>query len=178
MENNFPLEIERKYLIKMPDISILEQQPVYMKIEMEQAYLKDSGETAGMRIRKSTLNGKTTYKKTFKRNITNVTRIEIEDDISEQEWFELLKEADPESTPIKKVRHCFMYNSQLFELDIYPFWNDRATLELEIDSEDQKITLPPFIEIIKEVTEDKRYSNRSLSYNILTEEIWQAISLY
>ena len=171
MENNLPLEIERKYLIKMPDISMLEQQPVYMKIEMEQAYLKDSGETAGMRIRKSTLNGKTTYKKTFKKNITNITRIEIEDDISEQVWFELLKEVDPESTPIKKVRHCFMYKSQLFELDIYPFWSDRATLELEINSEDQQITLPPFIDIIKEVTEDKRYSNRSLSYSILTEEI-------
>lgn len=171
MKNNLPLEIERKYLIKFPDISLLEQQPVYMKIEMEQAYLKDQGETAGMRIRKSTLNGKTTYKKTFKRNITNVTRIEIEDDISEQSWIELLKEVDPGSTPIKKVRHCFMYNSQLFELDIYPFWSDRATLELEISSEDQQITLPPFIEVIKEVTEDKRYTNRSLSYNIFTEEI-------
>ncbi|MEE1076863.1 MAG: hypothetical protein UHY68_06335 [Acutalibacteraceae bacterium] len=171
MKNNLPLEIERKYLIKFPDVSLLEQQPVYMKIEMEQAYLKDQGETAGMRIRKSTLNGKTTYKKTFKKNITNVTRIEIEDDISEQSWLELLKEVDPESTPIKKVRHCFMYNSQLFELDIYPFWSDRAILELEISSEDQQITLPPFIEVIKEVTEDKRYTNRSLSYNILTEEI-------
>ncbi len=171
MKNNLPLEIERKYLIKFPDVSLLEQQPVYMKIEMEQAYLKAQGETAGMRIRKSTLNGKTTYKKTFKKNITNVTRIEIEDDISEQSWLELLKEVDPESTPIKKVRHCFMYNSQLFELDIYPFWSDRAILELEISSEDQQITLPPFIEVIKEVTEDKRYTNRSLSYNILTEEI-------
>lgn len=171
MKNKLPLEIERKYLIKIPDISVLEQQPVYMKIEMEQAYLKNQGETAGMRIRKSTLNGKTSYKKTYKRNVTSVTRIEIEDDISEQTWFELLKEVDPESTPIKKVRHCFMYQSQLFELDIYPFWHDRATLELEMSSEDQEIIFPPFIEIIKEVTEDKRYTNRSLSYEIFTEEI-------
>lgn len=171
MKNKLPLEIERKYLIKIPDISILKQQSVYMKIEMEQAYLKNQGETAGMRIRKSTLDGKTSYKKTYKKNITNITRIEIEDDISEQTWLELLKEVDPESVPIKKVRHCFMYKSQLFELDIYPFWNDRATLELEISSENQEIELPPFIEIIKEVTEDKKYTNRSLSYNIFTEEI-------
>ena len=171
MKNNMPLEIERKYLIKMPDLSLLEQQPIYMKIEMEQAYLKDYGETEGMRVRKSTLNGKTSYKKTYKKHITNVTRIEIEDDISELGWQEYLKEVDPESTPIKKVRHCFMYKSQLFELDIYPFWNDRATLELELSSEDQQIILPPFIEVIKEVTDDKRYSNRSLSYEILTEDI-------
>lgn len=171
MKNKLPLEIERKYLIKIPDISILRQQSVYMRIEIEQAYLKNQGETEGMRIRKSTLDGKTSYKKTYKRNITNITRIEIEDDISEQTWLELLKEVDPESVPIKKVRHCFMYKSQLFELDIYPFWNDRATLELEINSENQEIEFPPFIEIIKEVTEDKRYTNRSLSYNIFTEEI-------
>ncbi len=171
MKDNLPLEIERKYLIKLPDISILEQQPVYTKIEMEQAYLKNQGETAGMRVRKSVLNGKEIYKKTFKRNITNVTRVEIEDDISVQAYNEYLKDIDEGSVVIKKVRHCFMYQGQFFELDIYPFWNDRATLELEIKSEDQKITLPPFIDVIKEVTEDKRYTNRSLSYNIFTEEL-------
>ena len=171
MKNKLPLEIERKYLIKIPDISVLEQQPLYMKIGMEQAYLINQGETAGMRIRKSTLNGKTSYKKTYKRNVTSVTRIELEDDISETTWLELLKEVDPQSTPIKKVRHCFMYQNQLFELDIYPFWSDRATLELEMSSEDQAIIFPPFVEIIKEVTEDKRYTNRSLSYDIITEEL-------
>lgn len=155
----------------MPDIAILEQQPLYMRIEMEQAYLKNQGENEGMRIRKSTLNGKTSYKKTYKKSITSVTRIEIEDDISEQTWKDLLFDADPDSTPIKKVRHCFMFSNQLFELDIYPFWDDRATLELEMSSEDQQISLPPFIEVIKEVTDDNRYKNRSLSYNIFTEEL-------
>ncbi len=171
MKDNLPLEIERKYLIKMPDVAILEQQPIYTKIEMEQAYLKNQGENAGMRVRKSFINGKAIYKKTFKKNITNVTRIEIEDDISEEAYNEYLKDIDEGSTVIKKVRHCFMYQDQFFELDIYPFWNDRATLELEISSEEQKVILPPFIELIKEVTEDKRYTNRSLSYNIFTEEI-------
>lgn len=102
MTNKMPLEIERKFLIKMPDIAILEQQPLYMRIEMEQAYLKNQGENEGMRIRKSTLNGKTSYKKTYKKSITSVTRIEIEDDISEQTWKDLLFDADPDSTPIKK----------------------------------------------------------------------------
>ncbi len=171
MTNKMPLEIERKFLIKMPDIAVLEQQPLYMRIEMEQAYLKNQGENEGVRIRKSTLNGKTSYKKTYKKSITSVTRIEIEDDISEQTWKDLLFDADPDSVPIKKVRHCFMFSNQLFELDIYPFWDDRAILELEMSSEDQQITLPPFIEVIKEVTDDNRYKNRSLSYNIFTEKL-------
>lgn len=171
MGNKVPLEIERKFLIRIPDVAILEKQPLYMKIDMEQAYLRDMGRTSGMRIRKSTLNGKTSYKKTYKKSITHITRIEIEDDISEQGWKDLMFEIDPDSSPITKTRHCFMYNGQFFELDIYPFWNDRATLELELKDEEQTIDFPPFIEIIKEVTEDKRYSNRSLSFKIITEEI-------
>ena len=171
MKDNLPLEIERKYLIKMPDVTVLEQQPVYTRIEMEQAYLKNQGENAGMRVRKSVIKGKAIYKKTFKKNITSVTRVEIEDDITEEAYNEYLKDIDDGSAVIKKVRHCFMFEGQFFELDIYPFWSDRATLELEISSEDQKITLPPFISLIKEVTEDKRYTNRSLSYDIFTEEL-------
>lgn len=173
MNNKMPLEIERKYLIKMPSVALLEQQPLYMKIDMVQVYLNNQGATSGMRIRKSTLNGKTSYKKTYKKSITNVTRVEIEDDITEQEWKDLKFNIDPDSQPIEKVRHCFMYEGQLFELDIYPFWNDRATLELELEREDQVIKLPPFIQVIKEVTEDNRYKNRSLSYEVFTEEIWK-----
>ena len=166
-----PLEIERKYLIRMPDVSLLEKQPLYMRIEMEQAYLRDRGDNSGMRIRKSTLNGKTSYKKTYKKSISFMTRIEIDDDISEQTWKDLLFNKDPDSTPIEKVRHCFMYGGQLFELDIYPFWNDRATLEIELSAENENFELPPFIEVIKEVTDDDRYKNRSLSYEIVNEEI-------
>lgn len=171
MSTNLPLEIERKFLIKIPDLSIIEKQQLYMKIDMEQIYLRNSGSTSGMRIRKSTLNGKTSYKKTYKKSITNITRIEIEDDISEQTWKDFMFEMDPDSSPIVKTRHCFMYNNQFFELDIYSFWNDRATIELELKDENQEIDFPPFIEIIKEVTDDERYSNRSLSYEKITEEI-------
>lgn len=171
MSENLPLEIERKFLIKMPNITVLEKQPVYMRIELEQAYLRDQTSTAGMRIRKSTLNGKTTYKKTYKKRITGATSVELEDDISEQSWKDLIFYIDPDSTPIKKVRHCFMYNGNIFELDIYPFWDDRATLEIELSNEEQEFELPPFVEVIKEVTDDVRYKNRSLSYQIITEEL-------
>ena len=171
MSKNFPLEIERKFLIKMPDISVLQQQPLYMHIDMEQAYLPQNEDCSGLRVRKSTLNGKTSYKKTYKKSITSVTRIELEDDISEQTYKDMVFNADPDSTPIKKVRHCFMYKDQLFELDVYTFWDDRATLELELDNENQEIEIPPFIDVIKEITDDKRYSNRALSYSVITEDI-------
>ena len=64
-----------------------------------------------------------------------------------------------------------MYKDQLFELDVYTFWDDRATLELELDNENQEIEIPPFIDVIKEITDDERYSNRALSYSVITEDI-------
>ena len=46
MNNKMPLEIERKYLIKMPSVALLEQQPLYMKIDMVQVYLNNQGATS------------------------------------------------------------------------------------------------------------------------------------
>lgn len=170
MSNNNLYEIERKYLIKYPDIALLESCKNYNASEIWQTYLKSSGNTMGMRIRKRGKNGSYEYTKTFKRDITPVKRIEIEDVITKQEYESLLKDKDENLQTIRKVRHCFDYMNQMFELDIYPFWNDRATLELELSRENQEIILPPFIEVIKEVTNDKRYRNRSLSHIVITED--------
>ena len=46
---------------------------------------------------------------------------------------------------------------------MYPFWKDRAILEIELADEDEKIDFPEFIKVIKEVTDDERYKNASLA---------------
>ena len=51
------------------------------------------------------------------------------------------------------------------EIDIYEFWNDQAIMEIELESEDQVIDLPGFIEVIKEVTGDPAYYNGALATN-------------
>ena len=58
-----------------------------------------------------------------------------------------------------------MANNQYFEIDIYPEWQDQAIMEIELRTEDEEIRFPQGIEIIKEVTGDKGYSNYSLSRN-------------
>ena len=42
---------------------------------------------------------------------------------------------------------------------------------MELDNENQEIEIPPFIDLIKEITDDERYSNRALSYSVITEDI-------
>lgn len=168
---NIPLEIERKYLIRMPDITVLSEQSGYADTEMLQMYLAPDSDYAGMRIRKSIRNGAVSCRKTYKRDITPVKRIEIEDEITPEEFERLAAFRDPEYAPIHKHRHSFEYKGQVIELDIYDFWQDRATVEVELENEDCTVELPPFIEVIKEVTEDLRYRNRSLAKCVVIDRI-------
>ena len=72
-------------------------------------------------------------------------------------------EADTNKKQIRKTRYCLIYKNQYFEIDIYPFWQDKAIMEIELSDENQEINLPKFIEIIKEVTNDEEYKNYNLA---------------
>lgn len=169
--NNNSFEIERKYLIKYPNKADFKDLDEYNELQISQTYLNDYGSTRGIRIRKSYKNQMYIYTKTYKEDITPVKRIEIEDEITKEEYESLLKYADKKLKTIEKTRFTFLYKKQLFELDIYPFWSDRAILELELADEKEEVILPPFIEIIKEVTSDKRYRNHSLAKKNILEPI-------
>ena len=57
------------------------------------------------------------------------------------------------------------------ELDIFTFWNRQAIMEVELKSEKEEFTLPPFIRVIREVTEDDAFSNHSLAKEVPPEEV-------
>ena len=157
-----PMEIERKFLIQYPDIKWLESQPNCRKVDIIQTYLlaKEGDE---LRIRQRGENGSYIYYKTLKRRITDTTRTEIEERLSQSEYLRLLMEADPGKRPIRKTRYCLTYDNQYFEIDIYPFWSDQATMEIELSDENEEIRFPREIQIIKEITGDVNYENASLA---------------
>ena len=72
-------------------------------------------------------------------------------------------EADPSRRPIRKTRYCLTYDSQYFEIDLYPFWDDRAILEIELKEENEQIRFPKEIQILREVTDDESYKNSNLA---------------
>ena len=157
-----PLEIERKYLIKYPDPSWLEQQPGSRRVEIVQTYLlSDDGCTR--RVRSWTEAGCTAYIRTCKRAVSDRTRVEVEDRLTEAEYLALLKEADPARHSLVKTRWCIPYGSHVLEIYLYPFWEDQAVLEVELQSEEEEFLLPPEICVIREVTGDPRYLNSSLA---------------
>ena len=132
------------------------------KIEIIQTYLNSNSDDE-IRVRQRGENGHYIYFQTIKKALNSLKRIEIERRLSQQEYLKLLMNADTSKRQIRKDRYCLMYNNQYFEIDIYPFWNDKAICEIELNDESDSIDFPENIKIIKEVTDDIAYKNASLA---------------
>lgn len=155
-------EIERKYIIFIPEIHELESMSEYSKSEIVQTYLKGvAGETH--RVRSRTTSGKTVYTETRKIRIDHISVTEIERELTLAEYEELILTKDVCRTPIVKTRHTFVYRGQLYEIDVYPDWRSTCVMETELTSRTERAEIPPFIRIIKEVTGEKKYSNAAMA---------------
>jgi len=161
-----PIEIERKYLIEMPDMEKLNKRYDCTTVNILQTYLVRRNKNIERRIRQRGANGEYTYYYTEKELIdTGLSRIEREKKISQDEYLKLMIEADTTLHQIMKKRTCFVYKGTYFELDSYGFWDDKAILEVELTNESESVELPKGIKLIKEVTNDSRYKNASLALN-------------
>ena len=157
-----PMEIERKFLIEYPDLRWLESLPNCRKVDIIQTYLTTRPGDE-LRVRQRGENGSYIYFKTLKRRITDTVRTEIEQRLSQKEYLRLLMDADPEKRPIRKTRWCLTWENQYFEIDVYPFWKDRAIVELELADEQAEIRFPKELKVIREVTDDPAYQNSALA---------------
>lgn len=157
-----PFEIERKFLIEYPDIKLLGSLPNCERIEIIQTYLKATGDDE-VRVRQRGQNGHYIYFKTTKRRVSGLKRVEIEKRLSKDEYLTLLMNADTSKRQIRKDRYCLTYANQYFEIDVYPFWNNKAIAEIELSDENADIVFPDFIHVIKEVIYDDSYKNVNLA---------------
>lgn len=152
-----PLEIERKFLIKYPDIKKLNENPNCKGVEISQCYIDEPNER--YRVRKRGIGDECLYIKTQKFKISEIKRIEIEELISKEIYEDIIK-----NRPVlSKVRYLCVYKNKYFELDVFPFWSDKAFLEIELKSENEEFEIPDYLEVIKEVSNDKNYRNISLA---------------
>lgn len=157
-----PLEIERKYLIAYPDLALLERIPHCRRVEINQIYLV-APEGEERRIRQRGADGEYVYYETIKRAVSGAARVEVERRLTQSEYLKLSMEADPARHPVRKTRYCLTENGFSYEIDVYPFWNDKAILEVELRDEDTEVFFPGFIHVIREVTEDPSYRNAALA---------------
>ena len=162
LQEDHPYEMERKFLIEYPDLSWLEKNPLCRKIEIEQVYLKSAPEEE-IRIRKRGEKGHYIYYETHKKALDGMKRMSTERHLSKSEYRHLMKNADPGRRRINKTRYCLTQGNRYYEIDIYPFWSDKAILEIELRDEKEKVRLPQEIRVLKEVTNDPEYKNAALA---------------
>lgn len=157
-----PMEVERKFLIEYPDLKWLAAQPNCRSVDIIQTYLK-APEGEELRVRQRGMDGAYIYYLTHKRRVSAVKRVEVERRLSKDEYLRLLMDADTTKRQIRKTRYCLTHQSQYFEIDVFPFWHDKAIVEIELRDESDPISFPPQLRIIKEVTDDPAYWNATLA---------------
>ncbi|MCR5663907.1 MAG: hypothetical protein K6G17_03395 [Oscillospiraceae bacterium] len=162
-------EIERKFLIRMPDLSWLEKSA--SKTEITQTYLIPERAECTERVRKRGLDGNFVFTHTSKERLSDMRCIEDEREIDRETYERLLERADPGCRVIEKTRYCLPCAGRICEIDVFPFWKDRAFLEIELEDEKQPFSIPPQIDCIRDVTADRRYSNAGLAREIPFEDI-------
>ena len=165
-----PIETERKFLVDQiapfPEVtpSYTGNDPDFgNESEIFQTYLLADDGTE-QRLRKRGENGHYVYFLTQKHKLQGAQRIEVERQISPSEYIGLLQKADPTRCTVHKLRRCFVWENQYFELDTF-LQPKLSHLLLEIEGlpDAGDIHFPPFLHVLEEVTENPEYYNATLA---------------
>ena len=166
-----PKEVERKFLIKRPTKEQLEMLGCISKTNIIQTYLRSDDNRIERRVRqRGTKEDGFNFYYTEKIDIGKGERLEQENKITPDEYINYLAEADTSLHQISKIRRCFIYDKKYYEMDFYPFNDEYAILEIELNDIDEHINLPP-LTIIKEVTFDKEFMNYSLAQTLAFPDV-------
>ena len=149
-----PLEIERKFLVRKE----LWQQCDKPSGELfRQGYLL-TDPTKTIRVRQTSEKGFITIKGIS----VGASRAEFEYEIPFEEAKELLDQFS--GSELSKIRYKILFEEKLWEVDEFLGDNEGLMVaEIELESEDEKFTLPDWIG--REVTGEDRYYNSNLTLN-------------
>ncbi len=144
-------DVRRRFLVRLTG-----DLPFGVETDLYQAYI-DLEDGSSVRIRKRGLRGNYVYFMTRKSPIESQSII-TERQIGPEEYISFLNTIpNPEEVLIHKLRRSFVWARQYFEIDdfIEPR-RDYQILEISC-APDLEIKFPPFLEVIREVTDDPSY---------------------
>lgn len=168
-----PNSFFKKFLIKMPNptdhTSIgFPMDEFYDTFEVEETILTpdftisvDSETQVEVYLRKRGKNFQ--YVHTFEIRYTqNNQRIQEQKIITARKYLEFIQQKDPERVTLKKKRTSFIYKGQAYMVDtLMNIQGNPAFLRAE--TIDGSILIPPFIEVIKDVTADEIYTSKNMA---------------
>lgn len=152
------LEHERLYKVE-----IIGEIPGAIVSDITQTYLvAEPGCEVRLR-RREWSRGKVVNVHRSKKRISETEEIETERQIDNNLYEQMLQQADPYRSTIKKRRQSFIWKGQHFEIDTFlePVSN-LMILQSKGVAEQESVKFPPFIRVLEDVTGNSQYYN----YNI------------
>ena len=152
-----------KYLVEFNDdiLEKIKNETNYSHVHIVQHYLA-SPVGVERRIRKRERDGNVIYYFSEAKVISTNERIKNDRILSEREYFAYIPEVDPKLKPIDKERYSFIYDGHFFKLDVFRFDKTKALLSLQLP-EDGEVNLPPYFNVIKDVSQNTDYKNYNLA---------------
>ncbi|XP_005110172.1 TRPL translocation defect protein 14 [Aplysia californica] len=160
-----PNSIKRKFLVTC--VASDESFPHYQEFHVVHDYLVTPSRKMQARLRKRGQKGNWTYTHTIRRPEIKDQSVELRMPITEKDYEILMAQRDEQHHTVFKIRRCFLWNNQYYQLDMYrepapP--KCKGLMLLETFTTDKGLTtLPDFLTVEKEVTEEPKYSMFNLS---------------
>ena len=150
-------EIERRWLVNDPPT---QEVMAYHAMEIEQFYLQHDPASPGLRLRKATADGQSTYFMTTKRAVTAMTNEEVEIIVPAEIWEAVRPFA---SRGLTKLRRTMPHGGLLIELDVFTGGANPGLMiaEIELASEDTEVIVPDWFG--PEITGQRGYTNYQMA---------------
>ena len=162
------IETERKFIVRIPSIEDLYGCENFTESTITQIYISDACLTHRIRKREYG-DGRIEYTENTKRRIDRMSSVENEREISETEYSALALRIEEGTAPLTKIRRTVLYCGLVFEFDLYAHWHNSCVMEVELPFPEKSIQMPPFVQVIAEVTGIKKYSNHSMAHTPVDE---------
>ena len=125
-------------------------------------FLRSGEEGCESKIRKRGQNGSYTYIHSLRIRGDDNHKHELKKPITARDFNILCEQRDEKRRPLNKVRKCFIYIQQLYVIDSVEITNKKRVSLLRFDTQakdEKEVHMPPFLNVIKEVSDDKEYSS-------------------
>lgn len=170
-----------KFLVsKMPSDVMF---PSFQDFHVCHEYLISANPKIQLRLRMRGQGVTYSYQYTVRQARANNQVVELRRQISHRDYLNLLAQRDSSHYTVQKTRRCFLWQNFYFQLDAYmppcsPRCEGLVLLETYTTLKSSEVKLPPFLEIIKDVTDDLDYSMYNLSRNQPANTVWNHNNLY
>ena len=152
-----PLPVEKERLYK---VEVIGEIPGAIESQITQTYLvAEPGCEVRLR-RREWRRGKVVNVHRSKKQISETQVIETERQVDNNLYEQMLQQADPYRSTIKKRRQSFIWKGQHFEIDTFlePV-SDLVILQSKGVAEQESVKFPPFVKVLEDVTGNVRYYN-------------------